>query len=185
MLSERVQFPVSVDTRRSTLGDEHARLAAIGSSAHAEIDPHTDPFRLRSDRLLRPRGDRPLLDRDPRSAIQAPPPTRRSTLGTRQHVRAGGGSSAHAEIDPPQARTGRPRGWLLRPRGDRPAGRKLDRLMRVAPPPTRRSTLLFVATIARVAGSSAHAEIDPRRISGIPAMTRLLRPRGDRPPPRS
>src|SRR5690606_21537458 len=96
---------------------------AEGSSARAEIDPRPDRRHDHRHRLLRPRGDRPLIARELGLADKAPPPARRSTPGGRTTAPGWRGSSARAEIDPGAAVAATTTEGLLRPRGDRPAHR--------------------------------------------------------------
>ena len=112
------------------------------------------------------------------------------------------GSSAHAEIDPQPFIPSRWQAWLLRTRGDRPVlfpwgghphrapphTRRSTRqslrwtIRRKAPPHTRRSTRVYRYGRVGLAGSSAHAEIDPSLWDQGLGSPRLLRTRGDRPP---
>src|SRR5258705_295094 len=80
--------------RRSTPLQPPPRPPHIGSSARAEIDPGSAPDDADSDRLLRPRGDRPseVLVVPPQKS--APPPARRSTrVGAHGHGRRHGSSA--------------------------------------------------------------------------------------------
>ena len=107
-------------TRRSTRQHLGSWAHHAGSSAHAEIDPCWRGCSAPARRLLRPRGDRPASQNANFTVPQAPPPTRRSTLGCTTHGPSCPGSSAHAEIDPPCRMSSATSCWLLRPRGDRP-----------------------------------------------------------------
>ncbi len=90
-------------------------------------------------------------------------------------------SSAHAEIDPRSATSTRRSRSLLRARGDRPDA--LHRLAHLSssPPRTRRSTFAINGLARDSSVSSAHAEIDLKRIGRHHAQRSLLRARGDRP----
>jgi len=88
-------------TRRSTRLSAMSRAPSPGSSAHAEIDPHSREGRALENGFLRPRGDRPASMISTTTVMGVPPPTRRSTLSRFLVGRARLGSSAHAEIDPP------------------------------------------------------------------------------------
>ncbi len=107
-------------TRRSTLLGRVHGDAARGCSAHAEIDlcrlPSTPPAR----RLLRARGDRPLVHLPDAPQRLAAPRTRRSTPTRQPASSSSTGCSAHAEIDPSLSRARLFTSWLLRARGDRP-----------------------------------------------------------------
>ncbi len=70
---------------------------------------------------------------------------------------------------------------LLRSRGDRPRNALDAKAPTMAPPLTRRSTLIKSLYLSAVAGSSAHAEIDPLVTNGYKVNPGLLRSRGDRP----
>src|SRR5258705_86441 len=112
------------------------RRLLLGSSAHAEIDPPSRRKRSLWGGLLRPSGERPA--RVPTRIVRwrAPPPTRRSTpISGNAGIRCGG-SSAHAEIDPPLPCAPRQAGGLLRPRGDRPVSIAENSFASTAPPPT-------------------------------------------------
>ena len=66
-------------SRRSTRGCASAGVPASGSSALAEIDPHTTGAVVGAGWLLRARGDRPRLSTLKRPRSEAPPRSRRST----------------------------------------------------------------------------------------------------------
>src|SRR5690242_14589463 len=95
----------------------------------------------------------------------APPPTRGST----QRIGATGatapGPPAHAGIDPDRRRRRRRLLGLPRPRGDRPPAAGAVTGAVPAPPPTRGSTLDGGDEAVAIAGSPAHAGIDPTRQS--------------------
>ncbi len=168
-------------TRRSTGRRRRMLRRGAGSSAHAEINPRNAAPATSSTWLLRPRGDQPFQEMASRGTMLAPPPTRRSTPLGGESRRALRGSSAHAEINPVPRATERARERLLRPRGDQPFSDEGALRRQRAPPPTRRSTVNQIGIPRRVAGSSAHAEINPRRPRSACAARRLLRPRGDQP----
>ena len=171
----------SPPTRRSTLTAFTVDGAAVGFSAHAEIDPPCPALSKGLARLLRPRGDRPQLCMFRDALGLASPPTRRSTpLPTGSQTRSRG-FSAHAEIDPTPLDQEAMRSRLLRPRGDRPVSHDGMVTGFGASPPTRRSTRRRRQAIRRRRGFSAHAEIDPCLKKRIVSPSWLLRPRGDRP----
>ena len=149
-------------TRGSTLAGVGAAGHAHGSPAHAGIDPPRRPSRAAPSRLPRPRGDRPAIDRLTGLSMEAPPPTRGSTLRENWIKEFKKGSPAHAGIDPRSNTRSERCLWLPRPRGDRP--------------------FVHHETALRAYGSPAHAGIDPARSRPASFAGRLPRPRGDRPP---
>ena len=166
--------------------------APLSHCAHSISNPAPPPTRrcaafgscstFGATGLLRPRGDAPAWVQWGTTGVGAPPPTRRCAPCARRRAPRTRGSSAHAEMRPrpPQRRTSPP--WLLRPRGDAPyrGGRPSPRPR--APPPTRRCARSRGERAAQRHGSSAHAEMRPRRDHRARATARLLRPRGDAPP---
>ncbi len=66
-------------TRRSTRPVQSPLRRALGCSAHAEIDPREAAQAARRSRLLRARGDRPLVTSGAVAGLTAAPRTRRST----------------------------------------------------------------------------------------------------------
>jgi len=131
--------------------------------------------------LLRPRGDRPRISAEVACCIVAPPPARRSTRIASACESKTAGSSARAEIDPSSTARSTRSARLLRPRGDRPSAGSPPEVRRMAPPPARRSTPARRPAAPVLYGSSARAEIDPRKTQARKGVRRLLRPRGDRP----
>ena len=168
-------------TRGSTRGHDGEPRRHRGSPAHAGIDPGGRAPPMPDPWLPRPRGDRPLAIWQTSRTLPAPPPTRGSTPKRDAEWTRRAGSPAHAGIDPP-SRSGFARAaGLPRPRGDRPSPASPPRAWGPAPPPTRGSTLIMSPTVAEVAGSPAHAGIDPSRPRPSCRRRRLPRPRGDRP----
>ena len=134
-----------------------------------------------SSRLPRPRGDRPDTTAAGRSRRWAPPPTRGSSRLDVDPVRREVGSPAHAGIVPVESARTDTIVRLPRPRGDRPQVRTHETVWSGAPPPTRGSSLRWRLDDAFQSGSPAHAGIVPSLSRPIDPMTRLPRPRGDRP----
>ena len=168
-------------TRRCAAYQGRRTIAAEGSSAHAEMRLDLQTRGKMRRRLLRPRGDAPAFPEFSPISDEAPPPTRRCALLRGDYRSRRGGSSAHAEMRPFRA-LGRGGGqWLLRPRGDAPRKRSIFDAIERAPPPTRRCALLVRAACDCARGSSAHAEMRPRRSGARRLPLRLLRPRGDAP----
>ena len=116
---------------------------AFGSSACAEIDPVSPELGTVVQRLLRLRGDRPVILRFPGCPAEAPPPARRSTLLPLRKLVSPSGSSACAEIDPLTYDDKHLPKGLLRLRGDRPLIIGLGVGAVKAPPPARRSTRVY------------------------------------------
>jgi len=152
-----------------------------GSPAHAGIDPRRRPSRYPRGRLPRTRGDRPTCQWSRGISIRAPPHTRGSTHPVSHPYLCLFGSPAHAGIDPPRPHQQPPTLRLPRTRGDRPRLVSACRGLVMAPPHTRGSTRAADRHLDAVAGSPAHAGIDPRRIRTRHRLTRLPRTRGDRP----
>ncbi len=113
----------------------------------------------------------------------APPLTRGSTLAGPLSVLAGGGSPAHAGIDPASTGFSCPPSWLPRSRGDRPPDGAAHPARRGAPPLTRGSTRRYLQRRRFRRGSPAHAGIDPISDQHGSLDRRLPRSRGDRPSP--
>jgi len=97
---DRLHVLAPPPARRSTLQNELQMKFGEGSSARAEIDPCAPWRQDVSERLLRPRGDRPYARRCLLRGRLAPPPARRSTLFFHRRDTLVAGSSARAEIDP-------------------------------------------------------------------------------------
>ena len=175
--------PAPPRSRRSTQSHDVRRALHHGSSALAEIDPPPPSCGPRRPWLLRARGDRPTIDALWRCVAWAPPRSRRSTRPRGDRAAPVEGSSALAEIDPravPRSCSGT---RLLRARGDRPVGKTTACELLLAPPRSRRSTRTMTMHEEQTNGSSALAEIDPRRAPRTTPLPRLLRARGDRPAP--
>ena len=168
-------------TRRCARDPTRDASSPPGSSAHAEMRPVCIPFEHGGPRLLRPRGDAPRLSRAFRACRGAPPPTRRCAVRLSRRPPHAAGSSAHAEMRPPADCGSGRRLWLLRPRGDAPRFRADLSVGVEAPPPTRRCARPAHDRAGASCGSSAHAEMRPRRGRRRSARARLLRPRGDAP----
>ncbi len=151
------------------------------SPAHAGIDLTKKQGHRLSERLPRPRGDRPSCEPRRRWRTESPPPTRGST-DPRGLVRGRAGvSPAHAGIDRARCRCCRTGHSLPRPRGDRPCRGRFLPPPGLSPPPTRGSTVSVGASPWPKSVSPAHAGIDPRGgVNGF-ASECLPRPRGDRP----
>ncbi len=107
-------------TRGSTRSGYAKLSAALGSPAHAGIDPAHAARPCSRRRLPRSRGDRPRACSCPCRTKKAPPLTRGSTRFAVRSGRPGAGSPAHAGIDPGRRGPRRRRRWLPRSRGDRP-----------------------------------------------------------------
>ncbi len=168
-------------TRGSTHQPREGRRVALGSPAHAGIDPTATPLAVRRSGLPRTRGDRPVVLAATAGMIAAPPHTRGSTprwSAADLHAR---GSPAHAGIDPPPPSTPCAPPWLPRTRGDRPAATTAAMGLTEAPPHTRGSTLSEHGGAAGRRGSPAHAGIDPPASRAAPTTSGLPRTRGDRP----
>ncbi len=169
-------------TRRCTGGAAWMTSISRGSSAHAEMHPTTSVRRSGRRRFLRPRGDAPVARLQRRLAPAVPPPTRRCTDQRLPIARLAHGSSAHAEMHRDRARPRRGGARFLRPRGDAPVEALSRGLQLLVPPPTRRCTHDVGAQRLCPSGSSAHAEMHPRRRASVRPPRRFLRPRGDAPP---
>jgi len=172
-------------TRRSTRIVSVAIVQGVGYSAHAEIDPLSGRMRRRRSRLLRARGDRPVLLYAKALSCVATPRTRRSTPAPSPRQHRPEGYSAHAEIDLRTRLRPASSSWLLRARGDRPGASRRVAEGLGATPRTRRSTAGRRRGVRRWFGYSAHAEIDPRDGCRSRCCRRLLHARGDRPRPNS
>ena len=127
-------------TRGSTPFSACPQCMRFGSPAHAGIDPTLAAVTTPSAGLPRPRGDRPQAERLRGAGLEAPPPTRGSTLRRHQHGSKVRGSPAHAGIDPHAASRLPSFRRLPRPRGDRPELGIVGSAYGAAPPPTRGST---------------------------------------------
>ncbi len=159
--------------------DAHVRL--IGSSAHAEMRRRFREVGAARTRFLRPRGDAPPSDWSGTPPAKVPPPTRRCAAEGEPHAGTLRGSSAHAEMRPSRRRRATRSGGFLRPRGDAPSSMTDRRPTFAVPPPTRRCAGPGSRVRRGDQGSSAHAEMRPRRITPDPEPSRFLRPRGDAP----
>ncbi len=177
----RRRSPSPPPTRGSTKRRDSHRSTFAVSPAHAGIDPRPPHPSRAGPSLPRPRGDRPRRAGARRPGRASPPPTRGSTRRRRGVRRQGAVSPAHAGIDRrPRQRPGR-RSGLPRPRGDRPDHVTLCYSGKESPPPTRGSTLRGRCSRTAPHVSPAHAGIDRGRWTGLRIVSRLPRPRGDRP----
>ena len=168
-------------TRGSTHRAGRREGACRGSPAHAGIDREFFVRTFSRNWLPRTRGDRPPYRPGSTFFALAPPHTRGSTRRDRvPHARARG-SPAHAGIDRAEIREIGACEWLPRTRGDRPLRKSKRATGRVAPPHTRGSTPIKHGSVEHVAGSPAHAGIDPRFVHRRRGAGRLPRTRGDRP----
>ncbi len=111
----------------------------------------------------------------------APPPTRGWTEVRGVHQGAARGSPAHAGMDPVMIGRMSPRTRLPRPRGDGPDPRERHDGREQAPPPTRGWTHRRADEGRDLAGSPAHAGMDPRGPRAGSSAPGLPRPRGDGP----
>ncbi len=111
-------------TRGSTAGGRRHPLPVVVSPAHAGIDLGGRLERIAQRGLPRPRGDRPLVQKQTQTNSGSPPPTRGSTRSGQALAAAAYVSPAHAGID--LSSCPRSRSWrrLPRPRGDRPSQRR-------------------------------------------------------------
>ncbi len=181
-----VQGPVAADlapphTRGWTHHTGVHRCGRSGSPAHAGMDPWRSSSVRRFTRLPRTRGDGPRALREARYHVKAPPHTRGWTPRRRAHPCSEGGSPAHAGMDPDHLVGFRDRSRLPRTRGDGPATVVYADRASAAPPHTRGWTRGAGVGESRVAGSPAHAGMDPSRPSPRPSRARLPRTRGDGP----
>ncbi len=175
------EFLAPPHTRGSTPTMTISTATEGGSPAHAGIDPEGDRVHHVGLGLPRTRGDRPAHGASATISTLAPPHTRGSTRRVGAGVHVGGGSPAHAGIDPSAPRAATSCRRLPRTRGDRPDGQGVARPQLRAPPHTRGSTPCCAFGRRVGSGSPAHAGIDPaidrleQRTLGLP------RTRGDRP----
>ncbi len=155
--------------------------ATAGSPAHAGMDPRCfSPMTLFTG-LPRPRGDGPSRLVTSPSITAAPPPTRGWTRADVDGAARLDGSPAHAGMDPSRCRRCRSPRWLPRPRGDGPWTSRWSPARSWAPPPTRGWTLQRDVPGRAVAGSPAHAGMDPSSTPMAASCSWLPRPRGDGP----
>ncbi len=168
-------------TRGSTPTHCYHSRSTKGSPAHAGIDPTLLTHSCTLGGLPRARGDRPKRETRKSEYSSAPPRTRGSTRSDLVSANDARGSPAHAGIDPQLRRIAIHLRWLPRARGDRPLGVMGNLEAPRAPPRTRGSTLFLPCFSRCLAGSPAHAGIDPTpRVSGR-SLSGLPRARGDRP----
>ena len=169
-------------TRGSTPAAVASRDHAVGSPAHAGIDPLASERLTALGWLPRTRGDRPAKGRESLLSDLAPPHTRGSTLVDGDATDGDPGSPAHAGIDPEECERLRAQVGLPRTRGDRPLDAGAAGGMLAAPPHTRGSTRSPRRALRCATGSPAHAGIDPKKFIERNFASRLPRTRGDRPP---
>ena len=132
-----------------------------GSPAHAGMDPWRTPEATRGCRLPRSRGDGPYSRDRPNITQAAPPLTRGWTPAAHAAGSNGGGSPAHAGMDPRAGPvSGRPC-RLPRSRGDGPKPSITGDAVTQAPPLTRGWTHMQVILKDVRLGSPAHAGMDP------------------------
>ncbi len=173
--------PAPPHTRGSTHAGHRLRGPDQGSPAHAGIDRLPCNPRAESMWLPRTRGDRPSRDVRRSWRVWAPPHTRGSTPGIHRLRQRAEGSPAHAGIDPHCPVSPRGDQRLPRTRGDRPFMGSTHAMAGAAPPHTRGSTQDHAPGDVVVAGSPAHAGIDPCHRLRVGVSARLPRTRGDRP----
>ena len=160
---------------------EAAEDLALGSPAHAGMDPRCASGPARRRRLPRPRGDGPWCSTYRAWRLPAPPPTRGWTLAARHLAVDDEGSPAHAGMDPLRRPSLTIANRLPRPRGDGPSASTRWRLAVQAPPPTRGWTPALYRRRRGRLGSPAHAGMDRTLWSGRARHSGLPRPRGDGP----
>ena len=145
-------------------------------------------FRLLMDRgvsrFLRSRGDAPQEKEAARAAQEVPPLARRCAAIDHATRSIEVGSSARAEMRPPQPENAPPQGRFLRSRGDAPEAIASRGDKELVPPLARRCAACPRRLAARSAGSSARAEMRRRGCGEHPWRGRFLRSRGDAPPKR-
>ena len=153
---------------RATMIEEWIALSARsgqnvarGSPAHAGMDPGRGTAPRSISRLPRPRGDGPELQHQETQYSQAPPPTRGWTVQRHGLCHGGGGSPAHAGMDPIDVTAADVADGLPRPRGDGPRAREDGPRASSAPPPTWGWTHGTQVFDVGVRGSPAHAGMDP------------------------
>ncbi len=129
-------------TRGWTPDPAKCRKLAIGSPAHAGMDPVRDGVRWHVVGLPRTRGDGPGACIRYKSGCRAPPHTRGWTRVRAVGPRLEAGSPAHAGMDPCWCSAARRSHRLPRTRGDGPRFRRSDGTFRPAPPHTRGWTQL-------------------------------------------
>ncbi len=145
------------------------------------MDPGDDQSRSIPSGLPRTRGDGPISDKLPPCIRSAPPHTRGWTAAPGAGGRGGGGSPAHAGMDPIWTLRTCASRWLPRTRGDGPTSTDCTANGCSAPPHTRGWTLVTVHVRPPPDGSPAHAGMDPRRRCVAASSARLPRTRGDGP----
>ena len=168
-------------TRGSTRSSASLFATPQGSPAHAGIDLSNQHPPARARRLPRTRGDRPASRAAGASQDMAPPHTRGSTLLFGFLATHSAGSPAHAGIDLIKVVRLITKVGLPRTRGDRPVIIYHTLELYQAPPHTRGSTYLPGLEPDQIAGSPAHAGIDPYLRPPSDRDRRLPRTRGDRP----
>ena len=167
--------------RGSTHAEQRAERNAVGSPAHAGIDPMRASGSSQGIGLPRACGDRPATGLVSYILYGAPPRMRGSTRPARRLPPAVAGSPAHAGIDLARWRCAPcPRG-LPRACGDRPPSDYVVGVGVWAPPRMRGSTLFHRDLVDDARGSPAHAGIDPATASRSRRGTGLPRACGDRP----
>ncbi len=167
---------------RRCAGEDLADLGpANGSSAPAEMRRRVTGADAGDIGFLRPRGDAPLTSRAFSVSVRVPPPPRRCAALRCSTTPRKSGSSAPAEMRRNAAASSCARFGFLRPRGDAPGLTLSVGGMTLVPPPPRRCAVTQPPRAPATGGSSAPAEMRPRRTRGRSRPCRFLRPRGDAP----
>ncbi len=155
--------------------------SALGSPAHAGMDPTRVTLFRSTARLPRTRGDGPGLLAPGQWNASAPPHTRGWTPHVLGAALAEVGSPAHAGMDPQALPTRRRESRLPRTRGDGPLTTHAALCGHVAPPHTRGWTPIGFIYFHDRNGSPAHAGMDRLSNSARRWSRWLPRTRGDGP----
>ncbi len=157
------------------------RAAGRGSPAHAGMDPRSSSTGRHETRLPRSRGDGPWRAQAGGVVVRAPPLTRGWTHLAQLAELAIRGSPAHAGMDPAKQWSRLHLDGLPRSRGDGPTASSYAFGGVSAPPLTRGWTLHGLHGARVLAGSPAHAGMDPASAACSLSSARLPRSRGDGP----
>ena len=168
-------------TRGWTLAANDVVMPAPGFPAHAGMDPFKNGAFSFSSWLPRARGDGPWSTGQYSAALAASPRTRGWTLESSSCRERLPGFPAHAGMDPMRKRTGSPRSWLPRARGDGPSYPVIRDCWGAASPRTRGWTRYRPHRGGAGAGFPAHAGMDPSTPRPNSLRPRLPRARGDGP----